>query len=54
MSKLYQSQSFLYDRYVVKKMTVTEIAREIGCSIQSVQSGLEKFNLIRGGRKWSK
>lgn len=52
--KLYQSRIYLYQKYVVENMTVTEIAKELNCSIQSVQSNLVKFNLIRNSRKWAK
>ena len=41
--KLYQSQTWLYRRYVVQKKNVTEIAAECGVSAMTIQRYLEKF-----------
>lgn len=52
MVKLYKSKTWLYDRYVVKKMNIRDIAKEAGASVQTIQNYLEKFGLIRNGRSW--
>ncbi len=54
MVKLYQSKAWLYQRYVLDKKTIVEMAAEAKCSNQSIQSNLEKHGLIRNGRKWAK
>jgi DNA-binding MurR/RpiR family transcriptional regulator len=45
--KLYQSQPWMYRRYVVQKKTVTEIAKECNVSAMTVQRYLEQFGLIK-------
>ena len=45
--KLYQSQTWLYRRYVVQKKNVTEIAAECGVSAMTIQRYLDKFGMIR-------
>jgi DNA-binding phage protein len=50
--KLYESRDWLYRRYVVQKKSVTEIAKEAGCSHMTIQRALEKFGLIKNQRKW--
>jgi hypothetical protein len=45
--KVYESKTWLYDRYVVRKMNIVEIAKEAGCSHMTIQRYLEKFGLIR-------
>jgi len=45
--KLYQSQTWLYRRYVVQKKAVTEIADECKVSAMTIQRYLEKFQLIK-------
>ena len=45
--KLYESQTWLYRRYVVQKKTVTEIAKECKVSAMTIQRHLEKFGLIK-------
>jgi len=45
--KLYQSEVWLYRRYVVQKKTVIEIADECGVSAMTIQRYLEKFGLIK-------
>lgn len=48
--KLYQSQSWLYDRYVIKKKTITEMAKEAGCSHMTIQRALENLGIIKRKR----
>jgi DeoR/GlpR family transcriptional regulator of sugar metabolism len=45
--KLYESQTWLYRRYIVQKKSVTEIAAECGVSAMTIQRYLEKFQLIK-------
>ena len=45
--KLYQSQPWLYRRYVVQKNTVSEIAAECNVSLMTIQRYLEKFGMIK-------
>ena len=45
--KLYQSQTWLYRRYVVQNKTVTEIAAECKVSAMTIQRHLDKFGLIQ-------
>ena len=45
--KLYQSQTWLYRRYVVQKKTVTEIGKECGVSAMTIQRYLQEFGLLR-------
>jgi hypothetical protein len=52
--KLYESKDWLWSRYVVKKMTTQEIAKEAQCSHMTIQRALEKYGLIKQPRKWTK
>lgn len=45
--KVYESQGWLYSRYVLQKKTIVEIAKEAGCSHMTIQRYLEKFGLIK-------
>ena len=45
--KLYQSEVWLYRKYVVQKKTVTEIAEECKVSAMTIQRALDKFGLIK-------
>ena len=45
--KLYQSQTWMYRRYVVQKKTVTEIAEECKASAMTIQRALDKFGLVK-------
>jgi DeoR/GlpR family transcriptional regulator of sugar metabolism len=45
--KLYQSQTWMYRRYVVQKKTVTEIAEECKVSAMTIQRYLDQFGLIK-------
>jgi response regulator of citrate/malate metabolism len=50
--KLYESKDWLYRRYVVQRKTITEIAKEAGCSHMTIQRYLEKYGLIKNQRKF--
>lgn len=54
MSTYYKSYVWLHKRYVTDKMTISEIAKECGVSVQTIQNWLEKFDLIRGARSWTR
>jgi len=45
--KLYESKTWLHNRYVIQKKNIVEIAKEAGCSHMTIQRALEKFGLIR-------
>ena len=45
--KVYESYSWLYDRYIIKKKNIIEIAKEAQCSHMTIQRYLEKFGLIK-------
>lgn len=47
MQKLYKSKDWLYNRYVVQRKNIVEIAKEAGCSHMTIQRALEDFGLIR-------
>lgn len=48
--KLYSSKAYLYDRYVIKKWSLEDIAKECDCSLNTIQNYLVKFDLIRNSR----
>jgi hypothetical protein len=52
--KLYESKAWLTKRYVVEKKTTLEMAKEAQCSHMTIQRALEKHNLIKQQRKWTK
>jgi DNA-binding phage protein len=45
--KLYESRDWLYNRYVVQRKNIVEIAKEAGCSHMTIQRALEKHGLIK-------
>jgi predicted DNA-binding protein YlxM (UPF0122 family) len=52
--KLHDNKEWLRQRYVVQKLSLHEIAKEAGCSHQTIQNRLEKFGFIFNPRaKWS-
>lgn len=52
--KLYESKTWLYDRYIAKRMTIVEMAKEAKCSHMTIQRALEKFGLVKKNRKLTK
>jgi predicted DNA-binding protein YlxM (UPF0122 family) len=53
--KLHNNKEWLRKRYVVDGRSLQEIAKEAGCSHQTIQNRLEKFGLIFNPRsKWAK
>jgi len=51
MAKLYESRDWLYNRYIIKKMNIVDMAKEAGCSHMTIQRALEKFGLIKRRNK---
>ena len=49
-AKLYTSEVFMRKRYVMDKKTPEEIAKECGCTIETVYVYLAKFKLRRSKR----
>jgi hypothetical protein len=49
-AKLYTSESWLRKRYVMDKKTPEDIAKECGCSVETVYVYLAKFGLRRSRR----
>jgi len=49
MPKLYQSEAWLKKRYIFDKKTPEEIAKECGCSLETIYVYLRKFGL-KGNR----
>ena len=45
---LYKSKAWLHKRYVQEKKTPDEIAKECGCTVQTVYLYLNKFGLKMG------
>jgi len=43
--KLYQNKDWLYNRYIVQKKTIVEIASECSVSHMTIQRYIDKFNL---------
>ena len=43
--KLYQNKDWLYNRYVVQKKNIIEIANECGVSNMTIQRYIDKFKL---------
>jgi predicted DNA-binding protein YlxM (UPF0122 family) len=49
--KLYKSRDWLYLRYTVQRKSLDEMAKEAGCSGQTIYNHLVKFGLILNPRK---
>jgi transcriptional regulator of acetoin/glycerol metabolism len=47
--KLYENKNWLYNRYVVQRKNIVEIAKEAGCSHMTIQRALKQFELTRKG-----
>lgn len=46
--KLWESKTWLHDRYVVKKLGIIDMAREAGCSHMTIQRALVKYGILKG------
>jgi len=51
-AKLYTSEVFMRKRYVMDKKTPEEIAKECGCTVETVYVYLAKFGL-RKSKRWA-
>ncbi len=49
-AKLYTSESWLRKRYVIDKKTPEEIAKECGCTVETIYVYLAKFGLRKSRR----
>ena len=49
-AKLYASEIFMRKRYVMDKKTPEEIAKECGCTVETVYVYLAKFGLRKSKR----
>jgi len=47
LSKLYESKQWLYQRYVIDKKNIIDMAKEAGCSHMKIQRALDKHALIK-------
>jgi hypothetical protein len=45
--KLYDSQTWMRDRFLVKRMTPEDIAKEAGCSLITVYRKLREFGYMK-------
>jgi len=52
--KPWENKDWVYKRYVVEKKSVREMALEAKCSHMTIQRALERFELIKKPRKWTK
>jgi len=43
--KLYQNKDWLYNRYIVQKKNIVDIAAECGVSHMTIQRYIDKFKL---------
>jgi hypothetical protein len=53
-TKLWENKDWVVKRYVVEKKTVLDMAMEAKCSHMTIQRALERFDLIKQARKWTK
>jgi hypothetical protein len=53
-TKLWESKEWVMKRYVTEKKTVLQMAMEAKCSHMTIQRALERFDLIKKPRKWTK
>ena len=44
---LYANKNWLWQRYIMNKKSMQEMAAEAGCSVMTIQRALEKFGLLR-------
>lgn len=51
LTKLYESKTWLNEKYILQKMGIVDIAKEAGCSHMTIQRALEKYGLKRKRNK---
>jgi len=49
-AKLYTSETFMRKRYLIDKKTPEDIAKECGCSLETIYVYLAKFGLRKSKR----
>lgn len=52
--KYYQNKNWLYRQYVLNRKNIEEIAKLAGTSPKTIDRYLDKFNLKRDRRTWSR
>ena len=52
--KLWENKDWVYKRYVIEKKTVLDMAMEAKCTHMTIQRALERFDLIKKPRNWTK
>lgn len=45
--KLWESKTWLWDRYMVKKIGIVNMAKEAGCSHMTIQRALVKQGILK-------
>jgi hypothetical protein len=50
MTKLYTSEVYMRKRYLIDKKTPEEIAKECGCSVETIYVYLSKFGFRKSKR----
>lgn len=52
--KPWENREWVHKRYVIEKKSVLDMAMEARCSHMTIQRALERFELIKKPRKWTK
>ena len=52
--KPWENRDWVHKRYVIEKKSVLDMAMEARCSHMTIQRALERFELIKKPRKWTK
>lgn len=52
--KPWENREWVHKRYVIEKKSILDMAMEAGCSHMTIQRALERFELIKKPRKWTK
>ncbi len=53
-TKLWDNKHWVYKRYVLEKKTILQMAMEAKCTHMTIQRALERWELIKKPRKWTK
>ncbi len=53
-TKLWDNKDWVYKRYVLEKKTILQMAMEAKCTHMTIQRALERWELIKKPRKWTK
>ena len=52
--KPWENREWVHKRYVIEKKSILDMAMEARCSHMTIQRALERFELIKKPRKWTK